>query len=317
MLDRLTLDQLRILVPVAETGSFSAAGRRLSRVQSAISHSVQTLETELKIALFDRTQKTPTLTDAGRAVVEEARLLLQRVGGLRARAESIANDLEPELTLAIDGAFPDEIMIGSLRSLREQFPTLPVTLFTEYFGGAEHRLRDGTARLAIFSPLASESVDLEGESLASVRMVPVVAASHQLALIKGPLTRTLVQDHVQLVLADRMPTSSALSGGILSRKIWRFADLQTRLKYLLAGFGWCNMPLHLVEAHIDSGRLKQLKIRGLAGTHIFTLYVAHLPGHPLGRAGRWLVEDLRRRLMQPRQPRSARRLALKKGRDPN
>ena len=49
MLDRLTLDQLRILITVAETGSFSAAARRLGRVQSAVSQSVQALEATLGV----------------------------------------------------------------------------------------------------------------------------------------------------------------------------------------------------------------------------------------------------------------------------
>ena len=54
MLDRLTLDQLRVLVAVAETGSFSAAARKLGRVQSAVSQAAQTLEEVLGAALFDR-----------------------------------------------------------------------------------------------------------------------------------------------------------------------------------------------------------------------------------------------------------------------
>ena len=44
MLDNLTLDQMRVLIAVAEEGSFSAAARRLGRVQSAISQAIQTLE---------------------------------------------------------------------------------------------------------------------------------------------------------------------------------------------------------------------------------------------------------------------------------
>ncbi len=52
MLDPMTLDQLRVLVAVAETGSFSAAARRLGRVQSAVSQSVQSLETALGTTLF-------------------------------------------------------------------------------------------------------------------------------------------------------------------------------------------------------------------------------------------------------------------------
>ena len=54
MLDPLTLDQLRVLVAVADTGSFSAAARRLQRVQSAVSQSIQTLESTLRLTLFDR-----------------------------------------------------------------------------------------------------------------------------------------------------------------------------------------------------------------------------------------------------------------------
>ena len=47
MIDPLTLDQMRVLVAVAETGSFSAAARKLGRVQSAISQAVQTMEAAL------------------------------------------------------------------------------------------------------------------------------------------------------------------------------------------------------------------------------------------------------------------------------
>ncbi len=54
MIDPLTLDQMRILVAVTEAGSFSAAARKLGRVQSAISQSIQTLETTLRVTLFDR-----------------------------------------------------------------------------------------------------------------------------------------------------------------------------------------------------------------------------------------------------------------------
>ena len=95
MLDRLTLDQLRVLVAVAETGSFSAAARRLGRVQSAISQTVQSLESALGIAVFERAGKTPKLSDAGRVILDDARHLLRGADTLRARAESIAADVEP------------------------------------------------------------------------------------------------------------------------------------------------------------------------------------------------------------------------------
>lgn len=76
MIDSLTLDQMRVLVAVADAGSFSAAARKLGRVQSAISQAIQTLETTLGLSLFDRSGKTPQLTDAGKALVGDARALI-------------------------------------------------------------------------------------------------------------------------------------------------------------------------------------------------------------------------------------------------
>ena len=297
MLDRLTLDQLRVLAAVADGQSFSAAARRLGRVQSAISQSVQALEATLEVTLFDRSGKTPKLTDAGRAILADARRLLQDAELIRARAASIAADVEPELSLAIDSIFPNALLMASLKGLSEVHPCLPVTLFTEGLGAPEQRLLDGVARLAVCSRFPSVAENLEREFLARVETVPVAAAHHPLAGETAPLEREVLERHVQLVLTDRSPITSNITGGVVSRRIWRFADLATRLEYLLAGFGWCNMPLHMVADHLADGRLKKLEIRD-SSARLFELplFAAYERGRTPGRAGRWLVEDIRRRL---------------------
>ncbi|HLX97086.1 MAG TPA: LysR substrate-binding domain-containing protein, partial [Roseiarcus sp.] len=76
---------------------------------------------------------------------------------------------------------------------------------------------------------------------------------------------------------------------------WRFADLATRLDFLLAGFGWCNMPSHMVAGHVAAGRLKKLAIVGQEEIAL-PLYVVHERGRVPGRAGRWLIADLRERM---------------------
>src|SRR5579863_8452217 len=99
MIDPLTLDQMRVLVAVAETGSFSAAARRLGRVQSAVSQAINTLEQILQVQLFDRAGKTPKLTSAGAVLLSDARRLIDDAGVLKSRAAGIVTDVEPELTL--------------------------------------------------------------------------------------------------------------------------------------------------------------------------------------------------------------------------
>lgn len=297
MLDSLTLDQLRILVAVADSGSFSAAARRLGRVQSAISQSVQSLEASLRVSLFDRSTKTPTLTEAGRVLLHDARHLLRGAETLRARAETIAADVEPELTLAVDTVFPSAVLMASLRALRDAFPHLPVTLFTEGLGGSEQRLREGTARLGIFPLIPNAPADLEMSFLASIPAIPVVAADHLLASEPAPLSREVLERHVQLVLTDRTPLTAGFSGNVISARIWRFADQGSRLEYLLGGFGWCNMPRHAVDRYIAAGRLKRLDIAEQRGPGFsFAVHVVQLRGRAPGRAGQWLIRDLAHRL---------------------
>jgi DNA-binding transcriptional LysR family regulator len=295
MIDALTLDQMRVLVAVADAGSFSAAARKLSRVQSAISQSIQTLETTLGLTLFDRSGKTPSLTDAGKALVGDARVLILGAQAIRARAQCMAEGVEPELTLAVDAMFPIPLLMESLKALRVAFPILPASVFTEALGGAEQRLRDGAARLAIYTIPPSSPCDLMSEFMTRVVMWPVVAAGHPLAALREPLPREALEPHVQLVLTDRTPLTQNLSGGVVSRHIWRFADLATRLDFLLAGFGWCNMPSHMVAEHVAAGRLKRLKVANQEEVAL-PLSVVHERGRSPGRAGRWLIADLRERL---------------------
>src|SRR6202789_3458131 len=295
MIDSLTLDQMRILVAVADAGSFSAAARKLGRVPPGISQSIQTLETTLGLVLFDRSGKTPRLTDAGKALVGDSRALIAGAQAIRARAQSMAEDVEPELTLAGASMLPMPLLMESLKALRVAFPLLPASVFTEALGGAEQRLRDGAPRLWVYTIPPTSPSDLVSEFMTRIAMWPVVAANHPLAALPQPLAREALDPHVQLVLTDRTSLTQHLSGGIVSRHIWRFADLATRLDFLLAGFGWCNMPSHMVSDHVAAGRLRRLPLPHQEEVAL-PLYVVLERGRLPGRAGRWLIADLRERM---------------------
>ncbi len=296
MFDPLTLDQMRVLAAVAETGSFSAAARKLGRVQSAISQAVRTMETALQLTLFDRGQKTPVLTDVGAAILDDARAVLAKTQAMQARARDIRSDLEPELTLSVEATFPMPLLMTSLKALRGAFPALPATLFTEALGGARETLMSGAARMAIYPILGGPPADVNAEFLARIASTPVAAADHPLARLGRPAAREDLEAHVQLLLTGRNAFAQSLRGGVVSPHVWRFVDQTTRLDFLLSGFGWCNMPLHLVQDHIAAGRLRQLDLLHGEPAPEFPLYVVTPRGRPPGRAGRWLIADLRERL---------------------
>lgn len=127
MIGKVTLDQLQVLITIAETGSFSAASRRLSRVQSAISQTVATLEQAQGITLFDHSGFRPVLTDVGRVLVAQAQSVLASAACFEAGAAGTRAGIEPELAVAIDPLVPTDAFIDGLHAPRGRSPSMPPT----------------------------------------------------------------------------------------------------------------------------------------------------------------------------------------------
>jgi len=244
LISSLSLDQLRVLVAIADTGSFSAAGRKLTRVQSAISQTVATLEATQGGTLFDRSGHRPQLTDTGRILVQQARIVLASAARFEAVAAGSRQGLEAELALAIDPLVPTAPLIGSLRALHETHPQLQISFSTEGLGGALRRLRAGDVSLAFCLLLPDVPEDVMATPLIRINLVPVAAADHSLATLGRLVTRVDLETHVQLVLSDPAARDGP-NYGLTGSAPWRFVDLARRMDFLLAGLGWCRMPEHL------------------------------------------------------------------------
>jgi len=296
MIGSLTLDQLRIVVTIVDTGSFSAAGRRLGRVQSAISQAVATLEDVQGVRLFDRSGHRPALTETGRVLVEQARLVLASAARFENAASLARSGLEPELVIAIDPLVPTAPLSASLSAMRVTFPDLPVIFSTEGLGGSLRRLRRDPSAIGICLLLPAIPEDITAYPLLRIGMQAVVASGHPLALLGRPATPADLEPHVQLVLADPVNPGSD-NFGLAGARLWRFADLGRRLDFLLDGFGWCRMPAHLVSGLLATGRLVAIHIENdPTPAEGLTIYAAHQRGRTLGPAGRWLLDDLMHRL---------------------
>ncbi|MFI5445157.1 LysR family transcriptional regulator [Polaromonas sp. UC242_47] len=212
MIGSLTLDQLRVLVTIADAGSFSAASRELRRAQSAISQAVANLEGLQGVELFDRRGHRPRLTEVGRVLVDQARLVLASATRFEAVAASTRAGVEPDLTIAIDPLVPTAPLIDSLRALSETFPDLPVHFSTEGLGGSLRRLRGGSAAMALCLLLPGVPEDIAAYPLLRAPMRAVVAPGHPLASLGRPATESDLAPHVQLVLSDPVDPGSANYG---------------------------------------------------------------------------------------------------------
>lgn len=294
MLDGVSLDQLRTFIAAADEGSFSAAARKLNRVQSAVSGWVSALEGQVGLTLFDRSGRFPRLTPEGAMVLADARAIVASVDTLKARARLMAAGVEPELAVVIDVLFPTQAVSAAAREFASAFPLTPLRLYVEGLGAAYQPVLDGRCSLGILAELPVHFPTLVSERLGQVALVMVAAPTHPLAALAGPIPRSELAKHVQLVLTDRSDLLAGQDYGVFAHTNWRLADLSTKYAFLKDGLGWGGMPLHMVEGDIAAGILVKLDIEDMpTGRTLVTMNAVHAAATPPGPAGKWLISRLR------------------------
>ncbi|MCX7282909.1 MAG: LysR family transcriptional regulator [Novosphingobium sp.] len=290
-----TLDQLRLFLAVVDEGSFNAAARKLGRAISVVSYGIVTLESQLGVTLFDREgSRKPVLTPAGKAMLTHARAVADDVDSLLAGVRNFGQGLEAELGLAIDVMFPTPLLAATLREFQDLFPTVLLRLHVEALGAIAALVVDGQAQLGIGGPELVATPDLEREAIGEVDLVPVAAPDHPLARM-ATIPPGEARKHRQLVLTDRSKLTEGRDFSVFAASTWRLGDLGARHALMREGIGWGNMPMHLIETDLASGRLKRLTIPEWPGMayRFHALWRRDCPGGP---AQNWLREAFRQRL---------------------
>lgn len=283
-----TFDQLRVFMAVADAGSFAAAARRLGRGTSVISYAIANLEAQLGVALFDRTSsKTPRLTDAGRTVLAEARVVADGMDGLRAKVQGLREGLEAEVHLTLDVMLPAARVVDALKAFREQFPTVTLRLYVEALGAVADMVLTRKAGLGVSGPMDFDTDGLERIEVGFVDLVPVAAPDHPLARA-GRNPPGAGRDHVQLVLTDRSPLTHGSDYAVLGTRTWRLADIGSKHMLLREGIGWGNLPEPMVREDLAAGRLVVLDLPDCRRTP-YRLQAIHRTDTPPGPAAAWLI----------------------------
>lgn len=290
-----SLDHLRVFLAVVEEGSFNRAAKKLGRAISVVSYAVQQLEAQLDTRLFDREGSSrPRLTEAGRALHAHACAVSDDVDALLAKARSLRQGLEAELSLAIDVMVPGEAVAKLLRDFQARFPSVPLRLHVEALGGIAALVLDGRATFGVAGPDILDLPELEREVVGSVELVPVAAPDHPLAKMER-VPPGEARKHLQLVLTDRSPLTAGRDFSVLSPHSWRLADMGAKHALLKEGIGWGSMPLHLVRGDLQAGSLTKLALP--EGQSLdYALVALWRKDSPPGPAALWVLEAVRERL---------------------
>jgi DNA-binding transcriptional LysR family regulator len=177
------LRQLRAFVAIAEEGTFTAASDRLMLVQSAVSATIRALERELGTPLFERTTRRVALTDAGRALLPEARAILEGSRLAIDAVDQVRGGVRGTVSLGImQATASDAVSVPRLLAgFQAEHPLVTVTV--RHVGGSESiatHIREGSLDLGILS-LPREASGLELTELAREPMMLACPPAHPLA----------------------------------------------------------------------------------------------------------------------------------------
>lgn len=288
---KLSLDALEALDAIDRRGSFAAAAEALHRVPSALTYTMQKLEQDLGVAVFDRSGHRARLTAAGRALLEQGRQLLGAAADLECRVRRVATGWEAELRIAIDGLLAPEGLLPVFEEFAAVQPATRIRLAREILDGTWDALASGRADLAIGA--AGDGPSGRGfvtRHFADVDFVFAVAPGHALAALPDPLGAEDVRRHRAIVMGDTSRTLPTRSVGILEgQETLTVPDLGTKIAAQVAGLGCGYLPLPAALPHLSARRLIAKAVEG--GKPRERTVLAWHSGEA-GRALRWFVKRL-------------------------
>jgi DNA-binding transcriptional LysR family regulator len=256
----LDVKRLRVLREVAARGSFSAAADALAYTQSAVSQQIAALEREAGTILVERNARGVRLTDAGRALVAHADVILARLADAEAELEAIAGMRGGRLRMVSFPTAGATIAPRAIARFRERHPGVEVTLAPREPDEGLNCLKAGDCDIALtveagFEPIVDTAI--ERRHLLDDRFYVCVSAGHRVAAKARVRLADLAEESWILGTTGRCPDGLVLEracqgAGFEPRVVFHSDDYNAIQGFVAAGVGVCLIPdLALVAVRDD------------------------------------------------------------------
>jgi DNA-binding transcriptional LysR family regulator len=176
------LRHIRYFLAVAEEQNFTRAAARVGIGQPPLSQQIKDLETEVGAPLFHRIPQGAELTEAGRAFLENVRVIPVQAERATRAAQRAARGEIGSLRVGFVGSAPfNRVMPATIRSFRRAYPDVEMSFEESNAMRLIAGLKDGELDAAFFRFNESPSDDLQVRLLSEERMVVALPATHPAA----------------------------------------------------------------------------------------------------------------------------------------
>ncbi len=247
------LRHLEYFVAVADERNFTRASEQLHVVQSGVSAAIKTLERELGSPLFERTSKRVDLTDAGAALLPQARATLDAARAARDAVDQVRGGLRGTLRVGTMTSLGPVDLPALLGEFHHRHPEVTIRLAVNPNGsrGLVEALAVGTLDLALVSVPGPPPAGVTLRALASALLVLVVPADHRLAGRSGVgIAELAAEDFVDFPVGygNRTVVDRAFTTvGVQRNVVLEVTDVTTGADFVRHGLGIAILPRSVVS----------------------------------------------------------------------
>lgn len=294
----LTIDLLRTLDAIERTGSFAKAAETLFKVPSALTYTVQKVEHDLDLPLFDRSGHRATLTPAGLLITQRGRQILAAIDNLAQQARLTASGVEAQVSLAIDTAMPLPAIWSVLQGFQQQFPSTELHIRETVLSQTWEVLLSNQVQLA----LSTQELDpkLGGYEVTQLRDLAMVFCTHPhhpLAQCSEVADKENLSRFSNVSIKDPGKLLAGRSLGWVNPGNRLLVDnMQAKINAQVAGLGIGYLPLERIQQELSNGSLVRLDHQ-LPPHH--SPMVLAVSTSASGPASQWLRQQLQHCLRQP------------------
>jgi len=287
----ITLDALKVLDAIERRKSFAAAADELFRVPSAVSYTVNKLEEDLGVALFDRTKRKAELTPVGRLLIDQGRLILKATEELTHIAQQSANGWEAELRICIDSILIFQPIYKLIAQFQKAYPWINIKVSEEVLGGTWDSLVANNSDLIIGATGDPYSSEFNVETLGNIDFIFAVAKDHPLANEPSPISAQLIKQYSSIIVADSSRHLPTRSVGLLDGQTRiTVPTVQKKIDAHLQGIGVGFLPIHRIKNEIKSGALLELQLANHENRSSELSIAWRKDNH--GKALAWFIEKI-------------------------
>jgi DNA-binding transcriptional LysR family regulator len=288
------LAQLEFFLRVVEEGSFSKAAARVYRTQPAVSIAIKRLEQEVGAPLLDRSQKTPTLTEAGELVHEYAR----RIVALRDQAREAVSELRAlkrgRVRVGANESTSLYFLPEIILAFRKQHPRVKVEITRQVSERLPREVLDRNLDLALtaFEPAYPELVSFPvlRDDLALIMSPRHPLARRESVAVKELGGESFLAHNVRAASRTKVIETFAKQRTPLNISL-ELATVETIKRFVQKQIGIAFVPRMCVAEELERGTLVSIPVRGLSYQRV--LWATHRRGATPSHAAAAFLKLLR------------------------